>query len=146
MATVKAKLKEMAETPEALAADGLWKRIESKLNFDGRYSLLNPAESMLRFGRLTNEESEYLGRLMGWDVEYFGGVDWSNCPPPFLAECLMLTEKRTMNTLSYAYPSPERKPVFDMAEKSGSDDIVDFLSGDLSFGELQERYPAQEAK
>ena len=111
MATIKAKLKKMAETPEGLAADRIWQRIENKLNFDGRYAVLNTAESMLRFGQLTNEETKYLGRLMGWDKEYFGGVDWENMSGPFLAECIMLPEKRTMNTLSYAHPAPDRIPV-----------------------------------
>lgn len=145
MATIKAKLKEIAETPEALAADRVWKQIESKLNFDGRYPLLNPAESMLRFGRLTNEEAEYLGRVMGWDKKFFNGVDWDAASSAFIAECLMLPEKRIMNTMSFAYPSPDRKPVFDAAEASASSsgDIEDFLGGDISFDELQQKYPAQ---
>ncbi len=149
MATAKAKLeklKKISETPEAQAADRTWQRIEQKLNYDGRYSLLNPAESMLRFGRLTNEESEYLGRVMGWDAEYFNGVDWNAASSAFIAECLMLPEKRIMNTMSYVHPSPDRKPVFNAAEKSNSGDIEAYLSGDLTFDELATMYPAQEVK
>lgn len=144
MATAKAKLeklKRMTETPEAQAANRTWQRIEQKLNYDGRYSLLNQAESMLRFGRLTNEESEYLGRVMGWDAEYFNGIDWNAASSAFIAECLMLPEKRIMNTMSYAHPSPDRKPVFDAAKP---EDIEDFLGGDITFEELKERYPVQE--
>ncbi len=141
MANAKQKLKELAKSPEGLAAGKMLARIEQKLNFDGRYSALNPAESMLRFGRLSNEESEYLGRFMGWDEEFHGGIDWANVSTPLLSECVMLNGGRAINVLSYVHPSPSRIPVFDAAEKSESGDIEAYLSGDLTFDELAERYP-----
>lgn len=137
MASIKAKLKKMAETPEALASDRVWKRIESKLNYDGRYSLLNPAESMLRFGRLTNEESEYLGRVMGWDIPYHKDVDWEAVPSVFLAECVM-REDSGIRALQYVYPAPDKAPVF---EAASPEEVEDFLHGDVTFAELQVRYP-----
>jgi hypothetical protein len=144
MATIKAKLKKMAETPEAAAADRVWQQIEQKLNYDGRYSLLNPVESMLRIGRLTNQESEYLGRVMGWDVPFYKGIDFENVPTPFLAECLMLPEKRIMNTLCAVHPSPERKPVIEAAEKDAeSGNYEAFLAGDISFDDLVKIYPQE---
>lgn len=144
MATSKTKLKEITETPEAAAADQVWQRIESKLNFDGRYPLLNLAESMLRFGRLTNEESEYLGRYMGWSKEFHAGIDWDSVPSNFLAACLELPEKRRLNTLCGAFPCPERKAVVEASEKdSGSGNYEAFLAGELSFDELAKIYPQE---
>jgi hypothetical protein len=142
MATAKAKLRKLASTPEALAADRVWKQIEGKLNWDGRYGVLNVAESMLRLGSLTNEEGEYLGKFMGWDVPYFNNIDWENVPSNFLAACVMEEDHGT-RILQYAHPAPATAPVF---ESATSDEIEDFLAGDITFDELRERYPAQEVK
>lgn len=109
MTTGKAKtqLKALSCTPEMLAANRLWQSIEQKLNYDGRYAFLNPAESMLRFGRLTEEESDYLGRVTGWSEPFYKGIDWDNVPVPFLAECVM-QEEQGFALLQELYPAPEQ--------------------------------------
>jgi hypothetical protein len=129
-------LKQVAETPEALAADKIWRRIEDKLNYDQRFHALGMAESMLRIGRLSNVESEFLAKVKGWDAPYYGGIDWDEVPSAFIAACLELPEKRIFNVLSYCHPAPERKPIFDVAE-SFPELVENFLSGELTFDELK---------
>ena len=139
----KAKFKEIAGTSEAIVADRMLKRIEDKLNFDNRWNTLGLAETMLRLGRLTNSESEYLGRYMDWDSPFHGGVNWDEVPTNFLAACLELSEKRIFNTLAAVYPAPERRPVIETAEKDKDHTSYEsFLAGDLTFDELAELYPA----
>lgn len=143
---VKSKLKEMAETPEAKTAKRLNESIERKLNFDNKWAVINPLLAQSRLASLTCEELEYWGRLKGFNQPFCGGIDWDSVSDIFLSECMMLPEKRIMNTLSYGFPSPDRKPVFDAADKSNSGDIEAYLSGDLAFDELATMYPAEGAK
>lgn len=130
------------ESPVAEFIERMEAAIERKLNHDGRWLVLNPILSQMRLGTLTNKELEYFGKQRGFGDPFCGGVDWDAASDIFLSECLLLPQKRSMNTLSYAHPSPDRKPVFDAANP---EDIADFLAGDITFDELQ-RYPKQEGK
>lgn len=134
-------LKQIGETPEAKAATEMEQIIENKLNHDGRWPMLNPAESMLRLGRLTNHEAAFLGRLMGWDTPYYNGVDWAKVPVPFLAECVM-REDEGMTLLRECYPAPGAELVnWQIVPEVALDALRD---NEITLAELGERYPLQE--
>lgn len=142
MTTAKSKLKKLSETPEGRAADRTWQKINQKLNYDGRWSVLGHIEGQSRMAKLYPSELEYLGRLQGWDTEYYGGVDWDAVPTSFLAACMELPDKRQFNTLCAVFPAPDRKRVIDASEQDPDhSNYEDFLGGDITFDELQERYP-----
>lgn len=81
--------------------------INQKLNGDGKWVDIHPLplmEAMLRLTRLSPEESDYLGNLMGWDAPSFQGVAWDEIPYRLLAQ--VATGKLSIEDLRALYPAP----------------------------------------
>ncbi len=141
----KAEVKKIESTPEARIAKRLEDSINQKLNFDGRWHTCFNSEGVLRLSTLTREESDFLGRMMGWDQPYFNDVDWDAVPTPFLAACMEIGHG--MRALQSCYPAPDLQPVMDAANEQNPDDITAFLQGELTLDDLKQRYTAaHEAK
>lgn len=132
MATITAAdLNNIENSPEAKRARRLMESIEQKLNFDGRYSVLTQFECGSRFGKLTNDELDYLGKLHGWDGPYHLNIDWDNVPSNFLAVCI--EHPHGINVLQHCNPAPNIKPLI---EALSIDDSEAFLRGEYSLTQL----------
>ncbi|MBK5275158.1 MAG: hypothetical protein JJE30_08910 [Desulfuromonadales bacterium] len=109
-----------------------------KLNFDGRYAVLHPLESQSRFAKLTNNELEFLGRIMGWSVPYYRGVDWDTVPPAMLAEAIMHPDG--VGLLQSLYPAPTGADQVNWEEVS-EDELHLVATNKTTIKELQGKYP-----
>lgn len=105
MAT-KDDLAKLNENCEVARVKRLEESITMKLNFDGLYGM-HPAIDLVRMGSLTREESDFLGRLAGWDNPYFRGIDWERVPTPMLAAAAISTDDSMIDMLRSLYPAPE---------------------------------------
>ena len=70
--------------PEVKRIHEIEESIEKKLNDDGRWAGHQPlpmVEAISRLSRLTDDEFDYLGALMGWGPPLSEGVNWDEVPP-----------------------------------------------------------------
>lgn len=154
-------LNSIEDTPEIRRARRLVESIENKLNFDGRYSVLTQFEAGSRFGKLTNDELDFLGKFHGWDQPYYLYIDWDNVPSNFLAACI--GHPHCTNVLQRCHPAPAIKPLIEALSVDDSEAFlrgeysleqinhaeipavaIDALrDGDLCWADLVERYPSQ---
>lgn len=91
------------EKREVELVRSLEESIERKLNAGGAEAL-SFREIIARLGSLTDEEFNFLGHRMGWDREYFDGVDWNAVPSKTLA--LAAIGRLLMDDLRAMYPAP----------------------------------------
>ncbi|MGE0917926.1 hypothetical protein [Trichlorobacter lovleyi] len=131
----KAEIKKIEATPEARISKHIEENIEQKLNYDGRWHTCLTSEGISRLSTLTREESDFLGRTMGWDQPYYNEVDWENVPTPFLAACCEI--EHGMRALQLNNPAPSLKPLID---RITSDDEADFLQGVITLDQLKAKY------
>jgi hypothetical protein len=134
----KTDLDNIESTPEAKLARQLQESVEQKLNFDGRWNSCFTSEAVMRLGTLTRKESDFYGRLNGFDQPYFNEIDWDTVPTPFLAACCEIDHGT--RALQSVFPAPSLKPVIDAANATAPDDITDFLQGVLTLDQLREKY------
>lgn len=117
---ITAELKKIKGNAEVERIKRMEQSIEKILNYDGRWAVCHPMKGLLRLTQLTNAESDYLGRKMGWDIPYYGGVDWDKVPTNFLAACAASPDG--MDWLRLLYPAPAQE-ASDRTESTATDRI-----------------------
>lgn len=96
----------MGKAEEVKRDRALDELLEAKLNHDGRWWAAEPLplrEAVSRLSTLTQEESDYLGAVMGWQPG-FEGIDWEAVPSKVLA--LAAAGRLLMEDLRALYPAP----------------------------------------